>query len=203
MTFWSSLTLGVIAALVGTYFQHSLWKQRRREEIREYELREVIEIVKMISELFGKRIYAQREFFEKVDTGSASPNDYEKVSSAVGEWISNFYFIRAQLNRYFGHEISYQFEYQLHKTLHDSFAFSKRTYRYGFENLSTKDKQEHQEIRSLHLVAAREISNLLNEINLRIDISDFGTEQQTNNIEIGHLPRLENIFLIQRLFNTR
>ncbi|MDD7970493.1 hypothetical protein [Roseinatronobacter alkalisoli] len=203
MTFWASLTLGLIAAIVGTYFQHSLWKQKRREEIREYELKEVIELVGKISELFGKRVYAQREFFEKVDANLASQVDYEKASNAVGEWINNFYFIRAQLKRYFGKEISRFFEYELHKSLHDAFAFTKRTHKYGFENLSTNDKQEHEKVSSLHLIAARQISQMLNEINERIDISDFGTEKQTNNIEIGHLPRLETVFLIQRLLNTR
>ncbi|TVP52858.1 MAG: hypothetical protein EA345_00360 [Halomonas sp.] len=203
MTFWGSLTLGLIAALIGTYFQYQLWKQKRREEIRSHELDEVIQTVKQISALFGKRIFAQREFLIKVNSNTANPEDYVVLSTAVGEWIHNFYFLRAQLKRYFGTDISRQFEYELHHLLYHTHSIMVRTYRLGFENLSVDHQAEHRSVGELHIIAARELSKLLNEINERIAISSFGTVMEINNIEIGSLDKIDNLFLIQRLFNTR
>lgn len=203
MTFWGSLTLGLIAAIVGTYFQYQLWKHKRREEIRAMELEEVTETVKQIGSLFGKRIFAQREFLIKVNNKTAKQEDYEKVSNAVGEWIHSFYFLRAQLKRYFGADVSRSFEYELHQILYESYAILIRTYRLGIENLSLEHKFEHEKVGDLHLMAAREISRLLSEINERTEISDFGTERQINNIEIGKLDKINSLFLVQKLFNIR
>lgn len=203
MTFWGSLTLGLIAAIVGTYFQYQLWKHKRREEIRSLELDDVTETVKQIGSLFGKRIFAQREFLIKVNNKTAKQEDYEKVSNAVGEWIHSFYFLRAQLKRYFGPDVSWSFEYELHQILYESYSIIIRTYQLGIENISLEHKLEHDGVGHLHIEAAKQVSRLLNEINERTEISDFGTERQINNIEIGKLDKINYLFLIQRLFNIR
>lgn len=203
MSFWASLTLGLIAAVVGTYFQIQLWKQKRREEIREYELKDIQATIESISKLYGTRIHAQREFHRAVVEKRCSTEVFNDARESVSDWITNFYFLRSQLKRYFGTEVSYPFEYEVHATLKKTYDATRLAYDYDYSNLSKLHKHEFEAVPERLLISAKEFSRFMSEVSDRIDTDDFGTQKFRNNINIGKLDMIDYFFLFKNLFNVR
>ena len=198
--FLSTLFLGVIAAMVGTYLQHRSWKNRSIEDAKQREFNDSLEIVDTLGRAVSKRLTAQRHFLSLLNDASVSESDIEAYRNSVFDWMNEFTPFKSKVLHYFGKDESLKFENQIHSQLREASDILMRTYKLGYENLSTNDKKEHDSVGASINVAQYTAAKFINLLNEKISNGEIGKTARTNNVESGDLGMISKTYLIQRLF---
>lgn len=201
--FLSTLTLGVIAAVIGSYLQHRSWRHRTQEDIFQKEFKEATTIVTELGTAVDKRYVAQHAYFRKVETGNADEEAISEIREAIDKWLEEFSYFKSKILLYFGNTAARKFETEIHRLLVETTAVIARTKRYGYEELSQDHKIEYDRVLRRMNFTRYVTYKYLNELNERIANREFGRTQLINNIHLGHLDDISRTYLIQRLLGLK
>ncbi|WP_300533362.1 hypothetical protein [uncultured Mameliella sp.] len=202
-SFFSTLSLGLIAALVGSYLQYRNWRYRALDELRRREYEEAVSVIREVSEAIDGRLYAQRRYTAGVDRKNLDKEDADEYKKAVAKWMSQFSSLKSRLRTNFGRSAASKFEHDVHGSLQDAGAVADRTRNLGYENLSLRDKAEHDSLFSM-LNFARLVSyDFLNELSERAAAYDIGTIQYVDNIRKGDVDAISRTYLLLRLLGLK
>ena len=203
MEFWSTLLLGVAAAIVGTYLQNRSWRRQNQEAILSREREEALATIKSLSLNIDARILAQWEYTAGALRKHPSEIEQEQYRKAVYNWMSSFSSTKAQLAVSFGREIADEFEREVHDPIQVSGSHATLRYRYGRENLSRSDQDRFRSSLSTLRFAQRSTRKFLADLLERVQNDEIGRSQLINNVNAGYLPHISRSYMIGRLLGIK
>ena len=115
-SFFSTLFLGLLAAIIGATIQQRTWRHRSLEGLKENERSEAKEAIKAISVALDRRLEAQRRFTYQVLSGTASEDDRKAFREATTSWMGGYSSNLSRLYHSFGRSTVIDFE----KTIQDN-----------------------------------------------------------------------------------
>lgn len=203
MSFWETLILGVIAALVGSLLQYRSWRHQHLTTLRNNERKGALDVVECISDDIDQRLLGQLKFLAICEQRHPSSDELGEYRQVVNQWMSKLSANKAKISFYFDRETAREFENNIHSSLRLSSDFMLLRARYGLEHLSKDDLKRFRSSRTRVNIARRECYKFLQELNDRIESGLIGTTQRINNLEIADLDYISSSYLIKRLLGIR
>jgi hypothetical protein len=198
-----SILIGLIVAVVGYVLQQRAWKHKLYEETRQREFDECLKLIDILSRAIDKRLMAISVFHGEVEKGSAKKDDLEAYRESIREWMHEFSSFKSKIYHYFGRDRMLKFENEVHAQLREASDIILRTYKFGKGRLSTNDRLEYDQVRSLMNLARHTAFTFLRELNEMVTNGEVGRTAMYNNTEVGHLELISRTYLIQRLFGLK
>lgn len=199
-SFFSTLVLGLIAALIGAAIQQRTWRYRALEELREKERAEARKTVELISEALDQRLHAQRTYTSVVLQGQASMNDVDAFKEATSRWMGGYSSNLSRLYHSFGRSTVIDFENKIQNNLQRASAIISLGRVNGIENLNERDRINFIGSEYRLSLIQREIYLFLNDLNGRISSGKIGRTEAINNLSAGNPSMISNVYLVRRLF---
>lgn len=200
VSFFSTLFLGLIAAVIGATIQQRTWRHRSLVELKEKEYGEARSAVEALSMALDKRLAAQRTFTHVVVDGEFSCSQVDTYKAATAEWMGEYSTNKSKIYHSFGQSYVYEFEDRVQNALQLTSAIVSLGVRHGVENLSTKDKKLFRSsVRRLNFVQY-DIYRFLNELNDRIKNGEIGRSKAINKLAENDLTMISRLYLVRRLF---
>jgi hypothetical protein len=198
-SFFSTLFLGLIAAIIGATIQQRTWRHRSLEELREKERKEARDTVETISDCLDKRLQAQRTYMYKILSDELSEEDILEFKIATSSWMGTYSSNISKLYHSFERQTVIDFETIIQKPLQYSSAILARGYKLKPENLCTRDKNLFINSEGRMNLIQHDIYMFLNNLNRRIENGQIGRTQHINNIFISDHKLISRLYLIRRL----
>lgn len=201
-SFISTLTLGLIATIIGASIQQRTWRHRSLEELKENERTEAKETIKNISEALDKRLEAQRYFTHQVLSGNATEKDRENFRHEKMAWMGGYSSNMSRIYHSFGRSTVIDFENQIQNRLQQASAVLNFEQNPGVEYLCTRDKvmfvrSDHE----LNLIQ-HDIHKFLNELDDRVANGLIGRTQSINDLSSKDLAMVSRVYLVRRLLGV-
>jgi hypothetical protein len=146
---------------------------------------------------------AMSVFHGEVEKGSAKKGELASYRDSIREWMHEFSSFKSKIYHYFGRSSMLVFEDEVHAHLREASDIILRTYKFGKNALSTKDRDEYDKVRALMDVSRHTAFTFLRELNERISNGEVGRTAMYNNIEVGQLDLISRTYLVQRLFGLK
>ena len=201
--FPQTVLIGLVVAIVGYILQQRSWHHSKREDVRQREFDDCMEIIEALSRAIDKRISATSEFINEVNRGEVTDDKLQDYRSSVRNWMHDFSSFKSKIYHYYGDEKMLKFENSVHSSLREVSDIILRTHRYGKEKLSSAHLQEHHSCSS-KLDKSRYISyGFLSDLNKMTANEDTGRIRMYDNIHASSLNMISKTYLIQRLFGMR
>ncbi len=197
--FFSTFSLALIAALIGTTLQQRTWQHRSQADLREKEYREARENIQSISSAIDKRVAAQRTYTELVLSGEISTSQVESYKNATAEWMGEFSSNKSKLYHSFGHKVALDFEINIQKELQKASAIVALGRRHSPNSLSTKHRKLFFRSSMKLNVIQHEIFQFLNELNAKVTNGEFGRSKAINNLNHQDYKFVSKSYLVRRL----
>jgi len=199
VSFFSTLLLGLIAAVIGATIQQRTWRHRSLVELSEKEYTEAKKTVEDISRALDQRLGAQREFTIKALEGAIDDDDRNKYKQALSAWMGEFSSNKSKLYHSFGRNTVYDFEEELQHSLQYASSIVSLGLKYGPERLSTRHRMLYLGSELKLNVIQHQVYKFLNELNDRIKNGEIGRTRAINNLSENDLSMISKLYLIRRL----
>lgn len=199
LSFFSTLFLGLIAAVIGATIQERTWRNRALVELKEKEYLEARRAIEELSKAIDKRLTAQRSYTVLVLRRQITEDDIKVYKTATTEWMGEFSSNKSRLHHSFGGEAAHYFEDDVQRSLQFASAVVSLDIRYGRDNLSPDHRIlfEDSELQ-LNFINSK-IYKFLNNLNDKIANGEIGRTQAINNIEKNDPAMISRLYLIRRL----
>lgn len=198
-SFFSTLILGLIAAVIGAAIQQRTWRHRSLEELREKERAEARQAVEVISEALDLRLEAQRTYTERVLTGSVSDDDIKTFKEATTVWMGGYSTNLSRIYHSFGKDTVREFEFRIQDNLQYASAVVRLGRVHGPNNLGTRDRRQFLGSGKKLSLIQHDVHRFLNELNDRISMGQIGRTQEINNLAASNPHMISRLYLIRRL----
>lgn len=198
-----SISVGLIIALVGYFFQQRSWRHRLHEEIRTRELTECMKLVESLGKAIDKRLTATSAFHGLIQREENDKIIKKEFQESIQEWMFEFSSFKSKIYYYFGHEKTLQFENEVHQSLRKVSEIIIRTEKHGRENLNSRDKLEHDSTLKMMSIARYKAFHFLRELNTCIANEEIGRTSLFNNITSKDLDYISKAYLIQRFLGIK
>ncbi len=198
-SFFSTLTLGLIAALIGAAIQQRTWRHRALEELKKKERAEARNTVEVVSEAIDRRLEAQRIYTTKVLDGSVSENDVTVFKAATTEWMGSYSSNLSRIYHSFGRATVLDFEEKIQGNFQYASAIVGLGRRLGVNRLCTRDKTMFLGSEYKLSLIQHDVYKFLNELNDRISLGEIGRSQSINNLEANDPSMISRLYLVRRL----
>lgn len=203
MSFWETLFLGLIAAMIGTLLQNRSWRHQHHTQLRETERDGALEVIEEIGDSIDDRLLHQLEFVRICEERDPTEKELALYRDTLNRWMSKLSVHKARISFYFDRETSFDFERSVHSSFRTSSEHSLLRVRFGLNNLSARDKQRFKSARKELNLARRDSYQFLRELSDRVSAGQIGTTQRIENIEFGDLNYLSHTYLVKRLLGIR
>ena len=200
--FFSTIVIGLIAAITTFVFQSRSWRKKNREEIRRVERQAAIQTVELIGDAFDRRYHAHRKLLGALNTNNPDLETiYAEYNNEIDTWMVALSKNSAKLTVYFDQETADSFFYECHVPLAKSGDGLQLRYRHGWD-LSRKDIVIASHILNNLQVARKNFQRLQSDLLGRVKDNEFGSVQYWNNMRYGKLSDFSMLFLVSRLFGV-
>jgi hypothetical protein len=198
-SFFSTLFLGLIAALIGATLQQRTWRHRSQADFKEREYREARENIQSISSALDKRLAAQRTYTELVLAGEISDTQVASYKNATAEWMGEFSSNKSKLFHSFGGAATKKFETNIQIELQRASAIVGRGRKLSPSKLSTKDRNLYDNSEYRLSVIQHHVYEFMNELNIQVTNCEYGRTKAINNLNHQDYSFVSKTYLIRRL----
>lgn len=201
MNFSQTFILGIVAALIGFYFQQRSWRNQHFEKLRD---RERVEARTFADEVFNRidrRLALQRRYLLQVTRSNTTNLDLDEFSKFLDDWNGKFSSTNANLRQMFGGEISREFDSIVHCNLQENLSIAERTARLGYSALSREHKAESDELLLSLSFISYEIKQWMRDINRKIENGEFGRSKEIDSVYTSDYSLVTRSYLLKRLLN--
>lgn len=200
--FFSTLFLGLIAALIGAIIQQRTWRHRSLEELKETERKEAKDTIKILSDALDQRLQAQRHYTQLVLSGEASEDDRKEFRDATTKWMGGYSSNLSRIYHSFGRSTVRDFESSIQESLQYSSAVLSFTRSPGIENLCTRDRVLFFGSEYRLSLIQHDIHKFLNRLDDRVSSGEIGRTESINNLSSNDLSMVSRLYLIRRLLGV-
>ncbi|MGJ8623641.1 MAG: hypothetical protein ACSHW1_12780 [Yoonia sp.] len=197
--FFSTLLLGLIAAVIGALIQQRTWRHRSLVELKEKEYSEARKTVEEISRALDNRLTAQRSFTYRALEGKIDDKSREEYRKALSSWMGDFSSNKSKLYHSFGKRTVNEFEDTIQLSLQKASAIVSLGLEHGPNGLCTRDRNSYLKSEDRLNFIQHIIYKFLNELNDRIKNGEVGRTKAINNLSENDLSMLSRLYLIRRL----
>lgn len=201
-SFFSTLFLGLIAALIGATIQQRTWRHRSLEDLKEKERAEAKESIKIVSEALDRRLEAQRKFTYRILSGSATDEDRGEFRQATTAWMGGYSSNLSRIYHSFGRSTVLDFERSIQSGLQYASAILSFSTKPGIENLCTRDRELFYSSENRLSLIQHDIHKFLNQLDDRVSNGEIGRTQAINNLSGDDLEMVSRLYLIRRLLGV-
>ncbi|SLN31431.1 hypothetical protein [Pseudooctadecabacter jejudonensis] len=201
-SFFSTLFLGLIAAVIGATIQQRTWRHRSLEDLEEKERAEAKETIKIVSEALDRRLEAQRKFTHKVLSGSAVDLDRDEFRQATTAWMGGYSSNLSRIYHSFGRSTVLNFEHRIQSGLQYASAVLSLSKKPGLEHLCTRDRELFYNSEKRLSLIQHDIHKFLNELDDRVSNGEIGRTQSINNLSGDDLEMVSRLYLVRRLLGV-
>lgn len=201
-SFFSTLFLGLIAAVIGATIQQRTWRHRSLEELKEKERSEAKDTIKQLSEALDSRLEAQRSFTYKVLSGIASEDDRIEFRKATTAWMGGYSSNLSRLYHSFGRATVIDFERGIQDSLQNASAVLGLAKHPGLDKLCTRDRRLFLNSEGRLSLIQHDIHRFLNELDDRVSNGQIGRTQAINDLSGNDLNMVSRLYLVRRLIGA-
>lgn len=198
-TFFSTLFLGLIAALIGATIQQRTWRHRSLMELKEKEYIEARKTVEDLSVALELRLSAQHTYTRLVLKGQITPTDIDAYKNATAVWMGSFSGIKSRLYHSFGRTSVIDFEETIQRSMQYASAVVSLGLHPGIDKLCTRDKKLFRGSEIKLSIIQHDVYKFLNELNDRISLGDIGRTKAINNLSENDASMISRVYLVRRL----
>ena len=199
MAFLSTLILGIVAAIVGSYLQYRSWRHRYFTELRDRERADAMKLLDDLSQAIDRRLTVQRSYVSKAIRSDVQDADSQRHREALDNWMGSFSSFKARIGDLFGYDTVLIFENSVHKSMRDVSALTALKVRDGLENLSAEHRYRFHRIEEEMSLAHHTAYRFLRELNGLLANGSYGRSQYINDIKSNDLSLLTKSYLLRRL----
>lgn len=198
-TFFSTLFLGLVAAVIGATIQQRTWRHRALVDLREKERSEARQAVVELSQALDQRLEAQRAYTNQVMNGEISSDELVAYKKATTAWMGSFSSNKSKIYHSFGRETVEDFERDVQNQLQYASAIVSLGRILGVNKLGTRDRNRFLNSEQKLSVIQYEIYRFLNQLNDRISSGQIGRTKAINNIDGQDASMISRLYLVRRL----
>jgi|GEM_PF-3558724 len=199
MKFFSTLLLGLVAAVIGASIQQRTWRHRALVELKEKEHSEARKAVEELSQALDLRLEAQRTYTSLAMNDKLTDDDIGSFKKATTAWMGGFSTNKSKIYHSFGRSAVLDFERYIQEPLQYASAIVSLGLRHGVDNLCTRDRLLFQSSEYKLNIIQYEIYKFLNELNDRIANGEIGRTRAINNLSENDYSMVSRIYLVRRL----
>ena len=199
-TFFSTLLVGLIAAVVGSVIQQRTWRHRSLVELKEKEYVEARKTLEDLSVALQLRLSAQQSYTSLALSGDVNPSDVDDYKKATSTWMGSFSGLKSRIYHIFGWSSVLEFEESIQHSMQYASAIVSLGLRHGVENLNARDKKLFKGSEYTLMIIQSDIYRFLKELNERISDGDIGRTKAINNLNENDSSMISSTYLVRRLF---
>lgn len=199
MKFFSTLLLGLVAAVIGASIQQRTWRHRALVELREKEHAEARKAVEELSQALDLRLEAQRKYTNLAMLGKLTDNEVDAFKKATTIWMGGFSTNKSKIYHSFGKPVVIEFERAVQEPLQYASAIISLGRRLGIKNLCSRDRDLFLNSDHKLSIIQYDIYRFLNELNDRISNGEIGRTKAINNLNEDDISMISRSYLVRRL----
>lgn len=198
-TFFSTLFLGLIAAVIGATIQQRTWQHRSLMELKEKEYTEARKTVEDFSVALELRLSAQQTYTRLVLRDEVTQTDVDAYKKATAVWMGSFSGIKSRIYHSFGRTSVIDFEESIQRSMQYASAVLSLARHPGLDKLCTRDKTLFLGSERKLSIIQHDVYKFLNELNDRISLGDIGRTKAINNLNENDASMISRVYLVRRL----
>lgn len=197
--FFSTLFLGLIAAIIGATIQQRTWRHRSLMELQEKEYVEARKTVEDLSVALELRLSAQQTYTRLCLDGKATDEDVVTYKNATAVWMGSSAGIKSRIHHSFGKASVIDFEKSVQESMQRASAVVSLGRKHGIDKLCTRDKKLFKGSEYKLSIIQHDVYKFLNELNDRISNGDIGRTKSINNLNESDASMVSRVYLVRRL----
>jgi hypothetical protein len=198
-SFFSTLLLGLVAALITAVLQQRTWRHRSLVELAEKERAEARNAIEGLSEALDRRLEAQRTYTYAVLEGSITQEGVDGFRAATAQWMGGYSTNKSKLYHSFGLDAVIRFEEEVQRPVQRASAIVSLGRRLSPANLSSRDRELFFSSEHRLNIVQYEVYKFLRDLNDCVQNGEIGRTKAFNNLNENDPSMISHLYLIRRL----